>query len=138
LKQDGEFFLKLRSTGFAALIRFDDEGLQKIQNIYLNIFRQNLFINKKDNICYDFNCSHINCDSPCKKLKRIYIYIIRVYNNASPSIILTVDFDLNEELTKILHNITLNMVILPNFTIFQDYVKKEIARYLSNQNTLLM
>lgn len=138
LKEDGEFFLKLRSTAFAALITFDDIGFQKIQNIYLNIFRQNPLINKKNSLCYDFNCTHINCDSPCKKLKRIYIYIIRVYNHSSPSIILTVDFDINPDLTKILHNITLNIVIIPNFTIFQDYVKKEITRYISNQNTLLM
>jgi hypothetical protein len=137
LEENGIFFLKLRSTAFASLIPFSDNGLKIIQNIYLNIFRQNCQINKIDNICYDFRCNHVNCQSPTKLLKRIYIYIIRVYNNACPENIITVEFDIDERLTKILHNITINIVILTNFSIFETFVKKEIQRYLST-NILLM
>ena len=51
--------------------------------------------------------------------------------------IITVEFDIDERLTKILHNITINIVILTNFSIFETFIKKEIQRYLST-NILLM
>ena len=138
LDENGIFFLKLRSTALASLVPFDDNGLKIIQNIYLNILRQNTTIHKSTNICYNFHCNHTNCLSPCKLLKRIYIYIIRVYNNACPNSIITVEFDIDETLTKILHNITINIVILTNFTIFKEFVIREITKYKLHFLTMLM
>ena len=34
LDKNGIFFLKLRSTGFASLLTFDNDGLEKLQKIY--------------------------------------------------------------------------------------------------------
>jgi hypothetical protein len=138
LDENGIFFIKLRSTAFASLLSFDDDGLKKIQKIYLNIFRQLSNIKKNEDICYNFKCSHNNCQSPCRYLKRIYIYIIRVYNHECQDKIITFENDIDEPLTKVLHNITNNIVILPNYTIFKTIIIKELNTYKSNQLSLLM
>lgn len=138
LDENGIFFIKLRSTAFASLLSFDDEGLKKIQKIYLNIYRQLSHIKNNEDICYNFKCSHNNCQSPCRYLKRIYIYIIRVYNHECPDKIITFENDIDEPLTKVLHNITNNIVILPNYNIFKELITKELSRYVTNQFSLLM
>jgi hypothetical protein len=120
LDKNGIFFLKLRSTGFASLITFDDEGLDKLQKIYLNIFRQYSDIEKLN----ESNSPH---------LKRIYIYIIRVFNNACPNSIIIFDKDIDQPLRKILFNIIINIVVIPNFNIFQQYVITEINKYKHEQ-----
>jgi hypothetical protein len=125
LDKNGIFFLKLRSTGFASLLTFDNDGLEKLQKIYLNIFRQYTDIQK----LYNSNSAH---------LKRIYIYIIRVFNNARPDSIITFDIDIDETMKKILFNIITNIVVIPNFIIFETLVIKEINKYKTQQTTLLV
>jgi len=138
LDENGIFFIKLRSTAFASLLSFDDEGFKKIQKIYLNIYRQISNIKNNENICYNFKCSHINCQSPCRYFKRIYIYIIRVYNHECQDNIITFENDIEEHLTKVLHNITNNIVILPNYNIFKALITKELNKYITNKFSLLM
>lgn len=125
LDKNGIFFLKLRSTGFASLLTFDNNGLEKLQKIYLNIFRQYNDIQK----LYNTNSGH---------LKRIYIYIIRVFNNARPEAIITFDIDIDEPIKKILFNITTNIVVIPTFVIFETLVIKEINKYKTQNTTLLV
>jgi hypothetical protein len=125
LDKNGIFFLKLRSTGFASLLTFDNDGFEKLQKIYLNILRQYADIQK----LYNSNSSH---------LKRIYIYMIRVYNNARPDAIITFDIDIDEPVRKILFNITINIVVIPSFIIFETFVIKEINKYKIGQLSLLV
>ena len=120
LDNNGIFFLKLRSTGFASLLTFDDDGLDKLQKIYLNIFRQYSDIEKLN----ESNSPH---------LKRIYIYMIRVFNNACPNSIIIFDKDIDQRLRKILFNIMINIVVIPNFTIFQQHIITEINKYKHHQ-----
>ena len=121
LDKNGIFFLRLRSTGFASLLSFDEKGFNKLQKIYLNIYRQYSDIEKLN----ESNSLH---------LKRIYIYMIRLYNNVcSPDQIIIFDKDIDETLTKILFNILINIVIIPDFNIFQKYVITEINKYKHQQ-----
>lgn len=139
LDEDGVFFLNLRSTAFASLLPFNDDGLARLQKIYLNIFRQysNIENTQAHDVCYNLRCTEANCNSPYRHLKRIFVYIIRAYNNASPDSVLTVNFENDSELCKTLHHLSMNIVIMPNYAIFQNLIKNEIDNYRKNSKYML-
>jgi len=135
LSDNGSFFTNLRSTLFSSLVTFDDKGLNNIQKIYLLTKRhyRTIEIYPKSE-CYNMRCHNKNCN--CKyyhgKIKIIFCFFIRLYNNFNPNNIITYGYRNNDELCKILHYVAMNLKHITSFEMLKDMITKKIKLYKQN------
>ncbi len=137
LKEDGSFFISLKSTLYSSLLTFDDKGLSKLQDIYIMKLRKNLNI-ESENLeldCFNIRCNKEMCSCRrYKPLKAIYCYIIRAYNNANPEIIKIITYGFkNEKMLSItIHYIIMNLKHFTSYDMFINFVTKSINNCLKN------
>ncbi len=144
LSSNGFFINSFTSILVANLLTFDDEGLQKMQKIYIWIKRHFPQVEQiTHNInngtidvdgeslhkCYNIRCSSKDCDNPLRAVKKILSYIVRVYNRENPSKILTYGLSNSAELLKVLRYITLNLKHFTSYEMFANFTVREINKY---------
>ena len=146
LSTNGFFINAFTSTLIVNLLTFDNEGLEKIQKIYVWIKRhfpqveQITHDNQTDtetqdyehtsiHKCHIIRCSSKNCDNPLRAVKKILSYIVRVYNRENPSKILTYGLSNSAELLKVLRYITLNLKHFTSYEMFANFTVREINKY---------
>ena len=132
-EKNGAYFTKLKSTLYSSLLTFDDDGLSKLQDIYIMKLRKNREIEDENNniSCYDIRCRKENCSCKMyKPLRSIYCYIIRAYNHANPDKIITYGFHNNKLFSITIHYIIMNLKHFTNYDMFTNYITKIINNVL--------
>jgi len=137
LKENGSFFTSLKSTLYSSLLTFDNNGLSKLQDIYIMKLRNNRNIESEN---LELDCFNIRCNKEVcscrryKSLKSIYSYIIRAYNNANPEII-TYGLKNNKKLAVTIHYILMNLKHFTSYEMFINFVTKSLNNCLNNEPT---
>ena len=137
LKENGSFFTSLKSTLYSSLLTFDNNGLSKLQDIYIMKLRNNRNIESEN---LELDCFNIRCNKEVcscrryKSLKSIYSYIIRAYNNANPEII-TYGLKNNKKLVVTIHYILMNLKHFTSYEMFINFVTKSLNNCLNNEPT---
>jgi hypothetical protein len=132
-EKHGAFFTKLKSTLYSSLLTFDDDGLSKLQDIYIMKLRKNREIEDENNHinCFDIRCRKEHCSCKMyKPLKSIYCYIIRAYNQANPDKIITYGFHNKKLFSITIHYIIMNLKHFTNYDMFKNYITKIINNVL--------
>ena len=129
LKENGGFFSSLKNTLYSSLLTFDDNGLSKLQDIYIMKLRKNRNIETDDIevTCFNIRCNKNDCS--CKKyksLKSIYCYIIRAYNHANPKNIITYGFNNNKLFSITIFYIIMNLKHFTSYDIFIEWTTIKI------------
>ncbi len=161
LSKNGFFVNSFTGLIFATLLTFDDEGLDKIQRLYIWIKRLNpeverihdIEITEEDlnisetitdddqdyrnilmspHVCHYLRCSEKGCNNPLKTIKTVMCYIIRVFNNENPNEILTHGLTNSSELMQVLRYIAMNLKHFTNYSMFANFTTKEIKKYRQN------
>lgn len=135
--KNGSFFTSLKSMLYASLLTFDDDGLKKVQDIYIMKLRKNRDIEKSNEsiTCFNIRCHIEECSCRIyKSLKSIYCYIIRAYNNANPGQIITYGIHNNKKLSLIIHYIIMNLKHFTNYNMFIDFTTEQIGKEYDNNN----
>ena len=136
----GSFFSKLKNTLYSSLLTFDDNGLSKLQDIYIMKLRKNREIENENNSisCFDIRCNKVNCSCKMyKPLKSIYCYIIRAYNHANPDNIITYGFHNIKILSITIHYIIMNIKHFTNYNMFINYITKSINNIIPELNNIV-
>lgn len=134
-EKNGSFFTSLKSMLYASLLTFDDEGLFKLQDIYIMKLRKNRGIEKPNNsiTCFNIRCQIDECScSIYKSLKSIYCYIIRAYNNANPNNIITYGNYNNKNFSLIIHYIIMNLKHFTTYNMFIEFTTNKIQELLKS------
>ena len=138
LDENGYFSLSLRTTVFASLLSFDDDGFYKLQRIYVNTLRQfnDVEVVNDPTLCYNLRCLEATCNSPYRHLKRIFVYIMRTYNNSNPDNLLTVEMETDSTFSKLLHFISMNIIVIPQFFMFEAFVTEKLDAWRKQRRQL--
>ena len=134
-EKNGSFFTSLKSMLYASLLTFDDQGLSKVQDIYIMKLRTNRNIEKpNDSItCFNIRCQIEECSCRIyKTLKSIYCYIIRAYNHANPSNIITYGIYNNKNFSLIIHYIIMNLKHFTTYNMFIEFTTNKISELLKS------
>jgi hypothetical protein len=134
LSSDGFLAASLRSTVFAALLSFDDDGYYKLQQIYVNILRQSRGLESVRVKCFDLRCSSPDCNSPLRYLKRVFCYIMRAFNNENKDTPLTVSLETNERFAKVMYYIAANIIVIPEYQTFAQYISIRLMPFVTGQD----
>jgi hypothetical protein len=131
LAPDGFLAVSLRSTVFAALLPFDDDGYYKLQQIYVQTLRQFRGVEQSGPMaCFNLRCSEPHCDSPLRYLKRIFVYIMRTFNHENPETPLTVALETNERFARVMYNIATNIIVIPSYALFAAFATQCLQPFL--------
>jgi hypothetical protein len=139
-EKNGSFFTSLKSMLYASLLTFDDEGLTKVQDIYIMKLRKNRDIEKpNDSItCFNIRCHLEECSCRIyKSLKSIYCYIVRAYNHANPTQIITYGIYNNKQFSLIIHYIIMNLKHFTNYNMFVEFTTNKIQELLKSLNNTI-
>ena len=133
--KNGSFFTSLKSMLYSSLLTFDDEGLSKLQDIYIMKLRKNRDIEKRNDYitCFNIRCQMEECSCRIyKSLKSIYCYIIRAYNHANPSNIITYGIYNNKNFSLIIHYIIMNLKHFTTYNMFIEFTTNKISELLKS------
>jgi hypothetical protein len=119
----------LRGLSATTMIKCDEEGLTKIQELYPYIYnfkRDPRLIDPTHDKCYSMRCTNPKCKS--FHLKTVQTWIIRVYNLHNDHMLM-VNRHNTKKFYDCIYRIIINLRHIPNYEKFVKFVSDELAPY---------
>jgi len=132
----GSLLEELRGLSPTTMIKCDEEGLHKIQELYpyINNFKRDPRLDDPSHdMCYNMRCLNPLCR--CYQLETVQSWIIRVFN-MNNSRMLLINRSNSKEFFNTVYRLIINLKHIPNYEKFVKLVTEELSAYvLENEKT---
>jgi hypothetical protein len=126
----GSLLEELRGLSPTTMIKCDEEGLHKIQELYpyINNFKRDPRLDDPSHDrCYNMRCSNPLCR--CYQLETVQSWIIRVFN-MNNSRMLLINSSNSKEFFNTMYRLIINLKHIPNYEKFVKLVTEELSGFV--------